>query len=164
MSVIRYPKGDGIDLSGWVLSPSGLWRRRDFGGRDQEPDFDASSPRTVVVTYGRIGENAARAAEKVFGPEGGGRCAVVLLSRIVPLPEDEEFKTLVREADRVLFVEEGIRSGGIGESLAAEPWLGGKPVDIRAVEIPFLPHGSVPALTRLAGLDPDALAAWMREG
>ncbi|MBE6724161.1 MAG: 1-deoxy-D-xylulose-5-phosphate synthase [Ruminococcaceae bacterium] len=174
VSVIRYPKGSGaaIDLhGGWIRCGVGdtdgdsppTWRRRDFG-----PDPESSgAPLTVIVTYGRIVENVVPAAEAVFGSGENadmGRAAVVLLSQIVPLPEDEAFRDLVRSADRLLFVEEGIRSGGVGESLASAPWLGGKWVRIRAVEIPFLPHGSHSALTRLAGLDAESLAEWMKDG
>ena len=158
VSVVRYPKGEGpgADLGfGAGRDPAREWRMREFGA--------GPGPLTVIVTYGRIVENVVSAAEAVFGSEAEtGRAIVVLLSKIVPLPEDEAFRALVRSADRLLFVEEGIRSGGVGESLAAAPWLGGKPVEIRAVEIPFLPHGSLSALTRLAGLDADSLAEWMR--
>ena len=167
VSVVRYPKGGGIGLAagGWT-NGSGEgpadWRMREIGPGTGE------GPRTVIVTYGRIAGCVVSAAEQVFGaPDsngGGGRAAVVLLSKIVPLPEDEAFRELIRSADRLLFAEEGMRSGGIGESLASSPWLGGKFVDIRAVERPFLPHGSVGALTRLVGLDPESLADWMRGG
>ena len=168
VSVVRYPKGGGIDLAagGWTLGGGGE-RRADWRMREIGPDSAAEDrPRTVIVTYGRIAGCVVSAAERVFGSPDSqyGRAAVVLLSRIVPLPEDEVFRTLINAADRLLFAEEGMRSGGVGEALASAPWLRGKYVDIRAVELPFLPHGSVGALTRLAGLDPESLADWMRGG
>ena len=87
---------------------------------------------------------------------------MVILNRIVPLPEDEGFRELLCSADRLLFVEEGIRSGGVGEALAAAPWLGGRSVAIRAVEEGFLPHGTAADLEKYVGLDTASLEEWMK--
>lgn len=160
VSVVRYPKGDGkvtgADLSvGWRSGPGGLWKRADFGP-------DSGEPETVVVTYGRIAFSVCAAAERVS--KTGRRIAVVCLSQIAPLPDDREIRALLRSAGvggRIGFVEEGIRSGGIGETLASAEWMAGIPVAIRAIEEPFLPHGTTAELERLTGLDPDSLAGWM---
>jgi len=152
VSAVRYPKGASAPLTGWT--DEGLWKRKSFG---------SGRPLTVIVTYGRLAKNVSEAAEAVFGPGKHGQAEVCCLSRIIPLPEDGAFRTLVRFADRVLFAEEGIRSGGVGEALASADWMAGVAVAVRAVEEPFLPHGTVEELERMAGLDPASLAEWMKE-
>ncbi len=154
VSVVRYPKGGGISSAGWQNGSGGAWRVKKYG---------SGAPQTVIVTYGRIGGNVASAAEAVYGDGSRGCAAVCLLDRIVPLPDDGNFKKLLLSAGRLLFVEEGIRSGGIGEALAASEWLGGKPVHIRAVEEGFLPHGTVAELEKYVGLDTASLAEWMKD-
>ena len=154
VSVVRYPKGGGISSAGWQNGSGGAWRVKKYG---------SGAPQTVIVTYGRIGGNVASAAEAVYVDGSRGCAAVCLLDRIVPLPDDGNFKKLLLSAGRLLFVEEGIRSGGIGEALAASEWLGGKPVHIRAVEEGFLPHGTVAELEKYVGLDTASLAEWMKD-
>ena len=72
----------------------------------------------MLLTCGRIGANAARAAQRT-AEERSVPVKVAVLSQIVPLPEDGEFRALCLEARLLLFAEEGIRSGGIAEALAA---------------------------------------------
>ena len=56
----------------------------------------------------------------------------------------------------MIFVEESIRSGGIGEQLASADWVCGK-VEIKAITDPFVPHGDPDYLMKLTGLDPEGI-------
>ena len=94
--------------------------------------------------------------------KAGDDFTIIVLRRIYPLPEDEEFKGLINSAERVLFIEEGVRSGGIGEHLASVDWVE-KKVNIRAITDPFIPHGDINHLMKHAGLDADSLAEWIKE-
>ena len=151
LTVVRYPKGAEPEY-GFCWTDRETWKRADFGGGERY---------AAVLTYGRLTGRAAEAARKAA--EGGGRITLVCLERIHPLPDDRAFRELVRGAERVLFAEEGIRSGGIGEALAAADWMAGIPVAVRAVEEPFIPHGPLDELYRYAGLDAESLAGWMRD-
>lgn len=141
LTVVRYPKAgeakydiDFTDCGGYKVSGSG---------------------KTVVVTYGRIAENAAKAITA-----SGIDCTLVVLRQVHPLPDDEKFISLINSADRVLFVEESTRQGGIGEHLASVPWIE-KKVHIRAIEDTFIPHGDIGYLMKHVGLDAESLAEWI---
>ena len=169
IAVVRFPKSGGEEADPgliWESAPDGSWKRADLTDAalkaEEGNEADQAARRVVVVTYGRIVHDAVRAAKKAFSGTGV-RAAVCCLGRIAPLPEDEAFRDLLLGADRLFFIEEGIRSGGIGETLAAADWLGGHPVRIRAASEPFVPHGDLEELKRLSGLDAESLAGWLGE-
>ena len=62
--------------------------------------------------------------------------------------------------DRVIFVEEALHGAGIGEAVGAI--LGEKTV-CRDLGSAYVPHGSLEALYRRQGLDPESIAALARE-
>jgi 1-deoxy-D-xylulose-5-phosphate synthase len=175
ISVVRYPKGgagtESTLTAEWLPGENGDWAYADFGSGD-------APRRAVIVTYGRITGNVVRAAQAVFGspsgtdadaadPADGWRGTVCSLDRIVPLPEDEAFRDLCGSGDALLFVEEGIRSGGIGEAFASSVCMSSRHtapfVSIRAIETGFVPHGSLADIERFTGLDPESLEAWIRK-
>ena len=102
------------------------------------------------MTYGRIAENVVAAAQAK--PDS----AVCVLRRIFPLPDDDEFKALVNSAERLIFVEESARAGGIGEHFAACEWVKPK-VEIKAIEDTMIPHGDLKYLMEYAGLDVESI-------
>lgn len=166
LTVVRYPKGaeygrETVNSCAWTVHET--WKSAEFGNPKAER-------RVVLITYGRLVGAVAEAAREADCP--GCRITVVCLERIAPLPspdpdgaEGEEFRELVRTADRVLFVEEGIRSGGIAETLAAADWMRGKSVSIRAIEEDkaFVPHGTLEEIMQYTGLDKDSLRGWTEE-
>ncbi len=163
VTVVRVPKG-GEAVYDFAWESHGDWKSVFFGAPAPSGDDGSDAAGrgySCVVTYGRIAKNAAEAAKRAAESKPGARIEVILLERIVPLPFDGELRALLRGAEKVLFVEEGIRSGGVGESFAASADLRGKGVFIRAVENGFLPHASLDELMRLVGLDVDSLAEWM---
>ena len=155
--IVRYPKGaPREDPCAWTAHET--WKAAEFG----DP---AAERYAVLLTYGRLVWEAVGAAREALLSCPGRRIAVVCLERIAPLPEDGDFRSLVCAADRVLFAEEGIRSGGIAEGLAASDWMraAGRTVSIRAIgeEAAFVPHGALPELFRAVRLDEASLRAWI---
>ena len=81
-------------------------------------DFDAEQPpTTVIVTYGRLTASVISAAARSEQPVG-----TVLLGKLRPW--DDTAATLAalcrRGVQKIVFCEEGIRSGGIAMNLAEE--------------------------------------------
>lgn len=97
---IRYPNGPELNLSCFT----------DL--RELRYDYEGQSPDTVVITYGRIVSEAMKAkAERAFG--------IILLEKLRPY---EDIAARIRRilpegCKRVIFLEEGQRGGGAGESL-----------------------------------------------
>jgi len=148
--VIRYPRGKEIPFDRSVLT------------RGKTLSFtETRDPAAVLFTYGRLTAHALAAAE-ALSEEHPVR--VVRLDRIYPL-DPGEILPLVKDAPAVLFTEEGIRSGGIGEKLAAllsENGYSGR-LAIRAVENRFVPGGDLPSLDALLGFTPDAIQSFILE-
>ena len=79
------------------------------------------------------------------------------LGLVKPIPPDA-----VRKAsayNNIIFFEEGIKHGGVGENLCAllceSGWNG--QFTIRAVDDRFIPHASVDSSLAKLGLDPDGM-------
>lgn len=105
IAVVRYPKG------GELSCPEGII-----------PDYKpytllhAAGSRVLLVTYGRLFHTVMSAAEQLA--EQDIHVSVLKLTRIHPL--DQECVTLAMGYTRVLFFEEGSRSGGVGERFGAD--------------------------------------------
>ena len=136
---VRYPRGAEPDFPA-----------------DFEPSFDTfdlygpDDADTAVVTYGRISANAMKSA-------AGLRVRVVKLGRIRPI--DPRVFDAVLHCRRVLFFEEGVRSGGIGEAFALElleRGFGGR-YTLTAVPDCFIPQASVESQLRQYGLDCESI-------
>lgn len=101
VAAVRYPRGG---------EPEGL--------EDYQPDYkpvtlwEDTGAKILLVTYGRVFANVRKAAEKLRA--SGIPVSVLKLTRIMPI-EAECAKT-ASSYERVYFFEEGIRSGGAGES------------------------------------------------
>ena len=107
--------------------------------------------RTLLVTYGRLYGEASRAHQALGEQEE--KASLLKLTRVWPLEEAAVEAALA--FDRVLFLEEGIRSGGIGEHFALalmERGYRGR-IQIRAIDNRFIPQGSVEEQLQLVGLD-----------
>lgn len=102
----------------------------------------------LLITYGRLFSNASEAKLK--------NVDLMKLNRIYPI--DDALIDLVCRYDTVHFFEEGIRSGGIAEHVAArlaERNFGGK-YHIHAID-GFVPASDVSAAMRKYGLDSSAM-------
>ena len=144
LTVIRYPKNSEAVYE---------HECRDHGDWKLFSPAEASDGGPVVVTYGKISEEAVAAAY-------GCGIRTVVLRRIVPFPDDAELSGILRKSGPVMVVEEVIGRGGVGEFLAAS--LPGR-VIVRAIEEADVPHAGREPLLRRYGLDRASLERWIRD-
>ncbi len=138
LTVIRYPKGEATETSPEFIRRGQLYFTEGTG-----------SAKTVIVTHGRLSENALCAA-KMLGSVG-----VVKLVRIFPL-DLEAIGRLTANADLIYVLDESYESGGMGEKLAAGLCTSAR-IKIRAVK-GFVPHGKLSELYGLCGFTPEQIA------
>jgi len=98
----------------------------------------------LAVTYGRIWNELYRASEKAVGFD------MLKLTKIFPI--GKEILEICRRYKHIYFFEEGIKSGGIGEHLAAELSESGIPITIIAADN-FIKQASVSSALSKLGLD-----------
>ena len=101
VTIIRYPKGGENEHDGGEIEEENV---------AYSPDVSAAE--TVIITYGRVA-SAAREAAKLLK-----KTAVLRLKKIFPL-DFARMGELLKKAKRVYVLEEGSKSGGIGEKIAA---------------------------------------------
>ena len=90
---------------------------------------------------------------------------VVKLNQLAPL-EPETVLTSVRKTGRLLVAEEVIQTGSIGVALAgavAQEGLALKALKLLNTGERFVPHGTIPQLRKLLGINSDHIASVMRE-
>ena len=149
-SVVRYPRGapnENVRKLQYDTIEYSL-----YGKRESEK---------VIVTYGRITSEAIDAVDKL--KEKGEEILLLSLNQIKPIA-DSVYDILLNKK-QIYFFEEGIRSGGIGEKLAAgllEKGYCGK-YRIRAIEDKFVEQASVAELLEIYGLDCDAMIKFTGE-
>ncbi len=103
-SVIRYPRGAEPELpDDYICSGNSF----DIYG-DENADI-------AIVTYGRIFGEAYKAYKQLKNE--GINVKIVKLNIIVPIPE--ESMEAIRNVKKVFAFEEGVKSGGVGESFAS---------------------------------------------
>ena len=144
--VVRYPRGsepDFPDMYRPTNAPFDYFQRR--------------GANKLIISYGRIGAEAAEAVRRLTG------ISLLLLNRITPLPQ--EAVTIAAGYDSVYFAEEGVRTGGIGQQFASmllETGYRGA-FKLRAIE-GFVPQGTVSELLGDLGLTAAGLRVWIMEG
>ena len=142
-SAVRYPRG------GEGAKPEGY----SYNGAAYDHKAGGS---VLAVTYGRLYSELCAAIESEKLP-----VSVLKLNRIKPL----EFPDEALKYDRIVFFEEGIKTGGIAEQtlaeLTASGWRG--EFIIRAVEDEFIPHSTVKEALAGLGLDRAGIAALLKE-
>lgn len=141
IAAVRYPKGGE---SGSV-EPSISW------------DWSGKRGGTLAVSYGRLSANMTAAAREAS--QRGEPVDWLRLVRISPIPEEALRTSLSYK--RVVFFEEGILQGGIGERFGAAllemGYSGG--FEIVGVDGQFVPAGTVAQQLELFGLDRASMAA-----
>lgn len=144
VTAIRYPRGAE------KYKPEGF----DAAGNEYD-SFPCDGAEVLAVTYGRIFGNLCEAVERL--KDEGSAAAMLKLGMVKPIAEG----ALAYAADfkRIVFFEEGIRRGGIGEYLCAElhaqGWTGD--FSIVAVEDEFVQHAPVNSSLAKIGLDADGM-------
>ncbi|WP_303867280.1 1-deoxy-D-xylulose-5-phosphate synthase [Acetobacterium wieringae] len=159
LAIIRYPKGaqQQYDRSGFNLCGEFCYQDFDDTGRNQ------GDPEIVMVTYGRITKNVYEAVQLL---KANHRIRLIKLIQVYPL-NSQKILSLIGQPRLVYVLEEGIRSGGIGEKLAAAfaQHDGNKPekIRIRAIEDPLMEQGDLAALDGYCGFLPSQIAAEIKE-
>lgn len=119
-------------------------------------EYTPSGSKQVIVTYGRTFAAAKEAAEQL------GDTAVIKLNRVLPL--DGDAVTAAFKYDRILFAEEGIRSGGAGMQFIAALALSGYrgKTALQAIDN-FVPQSTVESALHSLGLDAEGLAVIFKQ-
>lgn len=145
---VRYPRGGEYEIPG------------DFEPSLKTYDLYGEMSDTLIVTYGRVFGPACKALKQL--KEDGISAAVLKLNRIRPI--DPEAIDIALKAKNIFFFEEGVRTGSIGEKLAAtllEKGYKGS-YSLTAVEDCFVKQSTVPQLMKQYGLDADSIAEKIR--
>ena len=128
---IRYPKASSIEfnkLGQAELLPIGSW------------EVLRKGEEAVILAVGPQVYDALKAAEQLVSR--GVNCEVVNCRFIKPMDEDYLHKVIER-FNKVITIEEGVSTGGFGESIAAFLSTNGFKGDINNISLPdkFVEHG-----------------------
>lgn len=150
VAAIRYPRGSEL------YKPDGYVPT----GNDYD-DFAQEGTDLLAVTYGRIFGHLCQAAERLH--QNGTPVSMLKLGIVKPL--NKEAVRFAAGYRHIVFFEEGVRRGGVGEylcsELEAQGWQG--EFDIVAVEDEFISHAPVKSSLAKLGLDADGMAARLAE-
>ncbi len=116
---------------------------------------------TVIVTYGRLFSEAAKAANVLL--KKNIKVKILKLNRIKPI--DPAAVEAVIGSKHIFFYEEGVRSGGIAEKFAALLLQSGYKgtYDITAVEDCFVKQAKIPELMKQYKFDCDSIVKKISE-
>ncbi len=142
--VIRYPRGsqpnmpENYECSGKAFDV--------FGDEDAE---------VVLVTYGRIFANCYEACNRL--KNDGLKVKIIKLNRIVPIPEAAVES--IGNAGKIFFFEEGVKSGGVGESFATLMLEKDIKADFSLTAFPdcFVKQGKLDSILKQYSLDIDGM-------
>ena len=147
---IRYPRGaEPVMPDGYQCS-----------GNDYDIFGESDAP-NVIVTYGRIFAEAYKAKKRL--EKDGISVKIIKLNKIIPVPQESVFE--VKNAENVFFFEEGIRSGGIGESFASHMAENKIFPNFRLTAVPdcFVKQGKADSVLHLYKLDADGMYEIIKE-
>jgi 1-deoxy-D-xylulose-5-phosphate synthase len=154
---IRYPRGSARQVDEHEVG-RGLEARRVLGA----PEADRSRC-VCVLAVGKMVETALKAADKVADKAADGRRVEVWDVRSCA-PLDPEMLAAAAACGSVVTVEDGVRAGGVGSSIADElrhlaPTLR---VEVLGLPTRFVPHGEAHHILARFGLDADGVAGVVR--
>jgi 1-deoxy-D-xylulose-5-phosphate synthase len=153
--LIRYPKGsaysDGEVQDVPFEEGRGVFVRRK----------DTEKADTLIISLGGLLEECCAASDILEGE--GTLCDVYHMRFIRPL-DRKGLLELMGRYEQILFVEEGIAAGGMGEEIAVMLKEQGMNLRFDALGIPleFLPQATRPQLIESCGLDRNSLADKIR--
>ena len=137
VSALRYQKGGECDYDRDRFTDKGTFAYVDFGDPDK-----------VIITYGRLTSEAYKAAESI------GNTRLIKLKRLKPL--DLSPLASLTQGKKIMFVEEGVKEGGIAESVMSG--LGRSDMKIRCIDKGLPGHGRLSTLLHNYGLDAGSIA------
>ena len=145
---VRYPRGGEVSLP------------EEF---DPHKDWSMIHPgkETVLVTYGRIASEVCKAAQMLA--ESGTEVSVLKINRILPFCE--EVLAQIKDAKQILFVEEGMKNGGIGQILGEkllEQGYQGR-YQLLAIDDCFVSQATVARAIELSGLDAKSIVRFYEQ-
>lgn len=145
---LRYPRGNDCTS---------------FDKTDLNVSYTLSSKRNssvLLVTYGRIYDELYKAF--ILLNSEGISCDILKLTKIFPL--EKNIIISVREYEKIIFFEEGIISGGIGEHFIKELLEYGFKGEYHVKGISkFIKQSSVKSALDKLGFDCDSMASYIRE-
>ena len=150
---VRYPRGGESKLP--AFDPQAPWAIEPKGAK----------PRLLLVTYGKLSAQAVQAAQTLS--QQGVPTAVLKLLRLLPFCEEAVEQAM--QAEYVLFAEEGIESGGIGQMFGSRLLENGFQGHYRvlAVHDRFVEQATPDRALALCGLDAQSkvqtCTQWMKE-
>ncbi len=150
---VRYPRGGESKLP--AFDPQAPWAIEPKGAK----------PQLLLVTYGKLGVQAVQAAQTLS--QQGVPTAVLKLLRLLPFCEEAVEQAM--QAEYVLFAEEGIESGGIGQMFGSRLLEKGFRGHYRvlAVHDRFVEQATPDRALALCGLDAQSMVQtctqWMKE-
>ena len=147
---VRYPRGGDGEYkdSSWNSASPVVSHRH---GKD-----------CAMITYGTLVNNAVRAADILR--QRGVEVGVVRLTQIKPLPVDCLVSALA-DIKHIVIVEETCQNSGIYEDIAWQLRERLLECDFTHIDLgnQYVTHGSMEALYRQHGLDPDSIANHIQE-
>ena len=148
--VIRYPRGRGVKID-WHCPFEALAIGK---GRCLKEGEDIA-----VLSIGHIGNNVTKAIEKL--QEQGGELSVAHYDMRFLKPLDVTILEEVgKKFKRVVTIEDGVRSGGLGSAVAEYMTEHGYGVEVIRLGMPddvFVEHGTVDQLQHAVGIDVDGI-------
>lgn len=163
-TAIRYPNGVEnprvVELFYGNQDPESIAIRRSFS------EAEAEMLDGVIVTHGRIVNEALKAADALLAE--GCRIGILLLEQIAPYTQIAKAVAayLPKSAMPVLFLEEEIKTGGMGmllsRAMQGQSVMENKTVRIMALENPFCVPAKGQNCFEGAGLDGASIAEQMR--
>ncbi len=150
LTAVRYPRG------------SEPYRPEDFSHNDINFSvYGNPNASRLIVTYGRLFAQACKTKENLTSV--GIEVCILKLCRIKPI--DKEAIRFASNFKRVYFFEEGMRSGGVGESfesqLVKEKFTGS--YHLTAIEDIFIPHSKDTLALHALKLDADGMYSILRK-
>ncbi len=149
-SVIRYPRGAEPQMpEEYTCSGSSFCV---FGDKNAE---------LAIVTYGRIFGQAYKAYKALC--EQGVAVKLIKLNIIVPVPQ--ESMEAIEGVKKVFFFEEGVKSGGVGESFASVMLENKLSPEFHLTAFPdcFVKQGKTDSIFKQYRLDCDGMVATVKE-
>lgn len=145
IACVRYPRG----------TPSGFTGLANNTEYEYIPDSNGRCE-NLIVTYGRISENAKKAIETLR--KQGKDCALLRLVRIIPVPD--EAIEICKKAENIFFFEETSENGCIAQSVITRLALEGVKPDVSLCAVKgFVKHMTVSQALSELGLDEEGIVS-----